>query len=156
MFFVIFSTIWSIIQEVYNRDYSFIFVFLIVWGWLLDMGVYYQRWKILKNIVTWSILSIGVKLVDLNSTIAVISGALLISSIVDRTPLWKNRKKMLISSMQCSAISVIMALIVDIYHKNSVNKDKTIINVNTLPFFLIVNTVIYAHWYYHEKKIKTK
>jgi hypothetical protein len=120
------------------------------------MGVYYQRWKILKNIVTWSILSIGVKLVDLNSTIAVISGALLISSIVDRTPLWKNRKKMLISSMQCSAISVIMALIVDIYHKNSVNKDKTIINVNTLPFFLIVNTVIYAHWYYHEKKIKTK
>ena len=170
MFFVIFSVTWSSIQITYNRDLSNILLFLIVWGWYLDVGVYYHRWKILTNIVknnniiSFSILNIGVnaeiidvKVIDLSSPIVVIFCALLIGSIADRTPLWKNREKILITGMQFSAIGAIGALIVDIYYKNNINENKQIImNINTLPFFLIINIIIYAPWCYYETKSNTK
>ena len=170
MFFVIFSVIWSNSQETYNRDYSNIFGFLIIWGWYLDVGVYYHRWKILNNIVKntniviLSILNISVnaeaidvKVIDVSSPIVVIWCALLIGSFVDRTPLWKNREKILIRGLQCSAIGAISTLIVDIYYGNNINENRQIImNTNTLPCFLIINTIIYAHWCYYETKSNTK
>lgn len=170
MFFVTFSVIWSSIQITYNRDVSNILLFLIVWGWYVDVSLYYRRWKILTNIakminiIICSILNISlnvqiidVKVIDLSSPIVVICCALLIGSIVDRTPLWKNREKILSTGMQFSAIGATGALIVDIYYKNNINDtEQKIINMNTLPFFLIINTIIYAHWYYYETTSNTQ
>jgi len=90
--------------------------------------------------------------VKFDSSTLIIIGALLASFFVYQIPLLKNKKKLLIRGFQYSAISTICVLFIDIFVTNSTNSNNIIINVNTLPFFMIVNTVVYAQWYYYELK----
>ena len=124
MFFVITSVIWSKLQEEHNQDNSNIFLYLIVWGWYLDAGVYSQQLKIIKRIlensqiIAWGIFSISVKMGVINTELIRIDSAfswivlsLITDSILSRTSFWKDGGQVVAFGMRCSAIGVVCTCI---------------------------------------------
>lgn len=169
MFFVITSVIWSKLQEEHNQDNSNIFLYLIVWGWYLDAGVYSQQLKIIKRIlensqiIAWGIFSISVKmgvinteLIRIDSTFSWIVLSLITDSILSRTSFWKDGGQVVAFGMRCSAIGVVCTCIFDLNNNNYTYSDEKIVNLNTLPFWMIVNTVVYTYWFYYGIVIKNR